>query len=377
MRLAAIDARTASFPLSRERLDIGGVRRLRREYSVVRVSCADGVTGFAYALARGVSAPRIITDWIGSVLREEEITDVAETTHALERQLSSVGAEDVVARAISLVDMALWSIAAQRAGVPLYALLNRRSNQNTEPVPVYRVAVRESGENDEEYSARLRNLREQGYAGVKIVFRPDRESTLRELRLIRDAIGEEGVIIVDGHWSFTSLEDGVEQCRWLEDEDIAWVEDPFPISFSARLVKELRARAPVAIGVGDEMPRARVLELIELDALDVVRVCVSTQGGVSGARDVIEAALSSGLTVSPHVHPEISQHLAFAWPQITHVEMYPPEGTNDASEVFLTEASRLVPVGGRLPVPTGSGSGLEIDWDVVEAHTVPGPTAEL
>jgi len=369
--IAKAEAWTCSFdlPVSLP-LGTGGQLR-RREYSIVRLSTSDGVEGAAYALGRGVAAPRVITDWLAPFLLGRPVGVISELVDELAVSMASIGADDVVARAISLIDMALWDIMGKVEGQPVYRLLGGDRSE----VRVLLGVAPENGEAVGDFVARLGRLVDSGIRAFKVGVSGSHDNLIAHLNQIRSVLGDDVDLVVDAHWALPNIKQAVSFATSLEAFDLAWIEDPFPIYVSSSTTRALRDAIRTPIGCGDEVSRAKMNELMAIDAVDIVRACASTMGGISGSLAVIDHAQSLGMSVSPHVHPEVSRHLALARENVLFVEFYPQGGRFDCADQFIRPLTRVHPGSGAVPAPDRPGLGFDIAWDVVTRHALAGPTS--
>lgn len=121
------------------------------------------------------------------------------------------------------VDQALWDLAAQQAGLPLYRYLGGTSG---------RVRAYASGLDfhldDGAYVRFFRAAHERGFRAFKIkVGHPDVAWDLRRLALLREAVGADVTIMVDANEAWTPKE-AIRRLHLFRDRgfDIFWIEDP-------------------------------------------------------------------------------------------------------------------------------------------------------
>jgi L-alanine-DL-glutamate epimerase-like enolase superfamily enzyme len=123
--------------------------------------------------------------------------------------------------------------------------------------------------------------------------------------------------------------------------------------------------------------------LIANDALDIVQADVYYFGGLIRSMKVARMAHAMGKTHVPH----ISSGLGYLY-MVHFVSAIPNAGefhefkglTNPASLPYTCATSTLTTEGGVVTVPTGPGSGIEIDPDFIKKHLIlkrdRGPMAE-
>ncbi|WP_244632238.1 MULTISPECIES: hypothetical protein [unclassified Microbacterium] len=138
--VARIDTATAQLPLPAP-LQLGAMTVTRREYSAVQVTDDDGVTGVSYCLSREAPMAEIVERLVAAHARGADADDPTSTWNRMLRGSAIVGRVGLVRRAIGLVDIALWDVAARRAGMPLWRLLGTgdapatRSSSRRTPLP--------------------------------------------------------------------------------------------------------------------------------------------------------------------------------------------------------------------------------------------------
>src|SRR5690606_29349960 len=108
-------------------LNLGAMTVTRREYCGVEVSTSEGTRGQSYALTREAPMAEIVDRLIAAHVVGADADDPAAAWDRAYRGSAIVGRVGLVRRALGLVDVALWDIAAQRAGLPLWKLLGNDS----------------------------------------------------------------------------------------------------------------------------------------------------------------------------------------------------------------------------------------------------------
>ena len=255
----------------------------------------------------------------------------------------------------------------KRVGAPLADLLGRRRDE----VPLCGVGgySRQGGDD-------IAALQEEmaAYAGIgcrafKVTIGVDDPATdARRVAAAREAIGDDAALVVDAFRSFASLEDALRRLRLIEAHDLSYVEDPFSESL-APLVAELRRRTGMLIGLGENLGGHRAFhQLIESDAVDVVRCDATVIGGVRELMASASLASARGLEVSTHVHPHVHVHFGAALGNLhpAGLEYLAPDSGLDAFHELL--ATQLEIRDGCAVVPDRPGLGLEFDWGAVERY---------
>jgi L-alanine-DL-glutamate epimerase-like enolase superfamily enzyme len=359
----------ASFPLATP-LRLGGGEIRVREFLLVRITTRSGIEGKAFALSRGLPSDVFISETLAPVLVGSDPAPILELVAACAATVSAPSRPGLVTRAISLVEIALWDIKAQRAGAPLWRLLGGYRAQ----IPALLVAGYLTDDTTpEELGERLGSLGHAGYRLLKIARAQTPELTRRLVEKARLALPTSSGIVVDVLWAWHTSTAAQRELRdWGRDLDLAWLEDPFPPA-DWKSCRDLRERSGLRIGVGDEVTDPYVLRnLIELGAIDVARTDATSLGGIDAWREVSAYARLQGLEVSPHAYPEVHVHCACAWPGSCAVELFEPHSPYWPTGLFVSGGP--VVRDGMVHAPEAPGLGFELDWECIERHRV-GPAA--
>lgn len=221
-----------------------------------------------------------------------------------------VGRGGVVHMAQSMVDIALWDLAAQRAGVPLWRLLGAHHlslrSYNTDGGWLNRTV--------EELIAEMGQLVEEGWDRVKMkVGRPEWREDVQRVRAVRRALPDHVTLMCDANQGW-DLKTAVRILPYLEEAEIDWIEEPLhpdDVEGHARLAASTR----IPIAVGESLySREAFSQFISARALGVAQVDVTRVAGVTEWLQVAADASAHGLWVVPHAGDmmQVHQHLIAA-----------------------------------------------------------------
>lgn len=333
-----------------------------REFVLVRVRTSDGVEGAAYALSRGAPVDLTVTEVLAPLLLGRSALDIPRRIEDLTRAVVALGPTGVVLRAISLLDICLWDIKGQVAGLPVWRLLGGY-REAAEVMMVAPYAAPQ--ETDAQYAARLFEPAARGYAALKLYPLADPLAMARRLEAVRGAVGDQVGLVVDMAWSWRTVQQAVEAVQAWDDFGLSWVEDPFPAS-DWHAIRALADAVRTPIGAGDEVSvRSTMDALITERAVDLVRLDATAIGGFSQFASVRESAHRAGYAISPHAYPEIHRHCVFAWPDVGPLEIFPPGSPTWGASRFLATEIDLPRGSTEIPAPTDAGLGLRVDWAAV------------
>jgi L-alanine-DL-glutamate epimerase-like enolase superfamily enzyme len=224
------------------------------------------------------------------------------------------------------------------------------------------------GEDPETFAERIADRVDQGFKAIKIAYSGVPGHATDRLRATRERIGGDVQLVVDAAWAWGSVDEAVGVVEQWSAYDLAWVEDPFAAT-EVEMISALRGACDAPIGAGDAMTSLETLAaLLAADALDVVRLDITQLGGVGPFQAAMAFASLYGRPVSPHIYPEVHQHLAFARPGVSYVELFPDDHPFWRTARFVRSDLGTRIDRGWLTAPTQPGVGIEIDWTVVADH---------
>jgi L-alanine-DL-glutamate epimerase-like enolase superfamily enzyme len=280
-----------------------------REFALVRVRADGGPAGYAYTLTRdGAVAEQIRKTiagiYLGTPVAEREAT----YTLAWRRSLASHAA-GIGLRALSIVDLACWDLAARLAERSIADLLGGR-NQAMPATAIIGYPPGTMG--PAETGAQTAELYAAGWRRFKAPTGGSDERSAARLRAAR-AAAPDAWLGMDAAWTYDDVETAADFVNAIPDVRLGWFEDVFPPGDAGRLA-QLRQRTDVPIAQGDEQGGLYYPEaLILARAVDVIRLDLTCMGGITAGRRVIDQALAAGLGFAPHMFPHIHSQVLSAW----------------------------------------------------------------
>jgi D-galactarolactone cycloisomerase len=297
---------------------------------------------------------------------------VARDPLAIARHVRTIETIDFHAGRYWPLEVALWDIAGQVAGLPVATLLGGA----TDALPAYASCGMHLPA-IERASSVLR-LRDEGFRAVKIRVDPNKlEDGLAAVAATRDAVGDSMAIMVDLNQGWRMAGDTSRSldpvaaraiAERLADHDVLWMEEPLT-GTDLRGLAALRASAPGIRIAGGEMTRtfAESLAALDADAFDVHQPDVVLAGGMLRGRTLGELALARNRWYTPHTWTNgigllANLHVVAAVGGGPFVEFpYDPPGwTPERRDFMLAEPVRPGP-DGMLRVPSSPGLGIALD----------------
>jgi len=290
------------------------------------ISTDDGVVGTGYTGLEGDGEElikQVIDNYYAPRLVGRDPFEVKNIWEDLQwGRLHWIGRAGVTQMAQAAVDIALWDIMAQAAGVPLWKLLG---GDKAQTIKTYNTDGGWLNWSLEELVADTRRFVEEGWSGVKVkVGKADPWEDYRRIKAVREAIGDEIMLMVDANmvWDINTARMLGKQ---LEDFHIKWIEEPLhpdDVHGHATLARELVT--PIALGES-LYHRYQFRDYIAADAVDVVQADVTRVGGITEWMRIANLASCYNLPVVPHIGDmmQVHQHLVAATPNAPMLEYIP------------------------------------------------------
>jgi galactonate dehydratase len=365
----------------------------------VRVHTDSGLVGCGetYYTPRAVSA--YIHEFLAPLVMGLDATAPEALWETAYRAAAKFGGKGLELRALSAVDVAVWDLVAQAAGMPLYKVLGGPVSTS---VPAYNTCAGPTygrgwrpGHGDSTETGRLDDLAgflerpaelageliDEGFGGMKIwpfdqiakdkggtiIGHADLARGLEPFRLIREAVGMDIEIMAEGH-GFWSLGAAKTIAKGLEPYEPAWIEDLI-LADSPEALAELKRSTSIPVLASEYlMTRFEYAPMIRSGAVDHVMIDPTWCGGITEARRIIALADAARLPVTMHdcTGPFTllaGIHLALSSPNATYQEVvraylrfvYPD---------YLDDRVELV--NGRILPPTRPGIGGELRPDLLD-----------
>ncbi len=359
-RVVAIRSGTAVLPLPAP-LRLGPLEIREREYAAVEIETDDGLIGNAYCLTRNAPVAACVERLVAPVVSGRHV-DPAVCWDACSRATVTIGRSGLVVRAIGLVDVALWDVAAQAAGVPVWRLLRSEGEPGTTPVMIVS-AYPLSDRTPESLADDVIRHADAGFGLLKVARDADPDRMRRLLAAVAARLPANARLVVDAGFAWRSAAEALSELPAWGDVPLAWLEDPLVPEDAAGCAR-IRREGPHPVGVGDEVSHDSTYRaLVDADALDVLRLDAIAIGGITPALRVLELAEAHELPVSFHVYPEVSIHLATGRNGAI-VEIFDPvAGGNPLDPAHLLGAGGPHVAQGRAAPPSGPGLAYHLDGD--------------
>jgi L-alanine-DL-glutamate epimerase-like enolase superfamily enzyme len=338
-------------PISDAKVSTGRQKPLTEvAFLFVEAQTSDGHGGMGFSYSKRAGGPGLFAHAceIAPNLIGEDPNDVGRLWTKLVWAGASVGRSGLATQAIAAFDNCLWDCKAKRAGLPLAKLLGAYRDS----VFCYNTS---GGFLSTPIDVLLDNIDrslEAGIGGIKIkVGQPDWRADLRRLEAVQKRLDGRAALMVDANQQWdrpTALRMG----RAMESCGLTWIEEPLD-AYDAEGHAALAAALDTPIASGEMLTSAAEhLELIRLNAVDILQPDAPRVGGISQFLRVAALADQKGLGLAPHFAMEIHLHLAATYPRETWVEHF------DWLDPLFNERQQIQ--GGRMILSNRPGLGVTL-----------------
>jgi L-alanine-DL-glutamate epimerase-like enolase superfamily enzyme len=363
MLITGVRTVTCDIPLSKP-IVMGELRFDSREYCLVFVDTDQGVTGLGVGMTRNAPVAAIVERNLSPLLLGQDPLMTEAMWDRLYYRNLTIAGRGIFMRALSAVDIALWDIKGQAAGLPIWQLLGGARDRI--PLSVAGGYVGEDTTKDD-LAREVADYVGRGFSIVKISAGELHDDTER-LRVSADVVAGRAALAYDAHWAWRGLYEVVPTVRTWASLGLAFIEDPLAPELVAR-APELRAATGIPLALGeDAVGRWAFQQLLTACRPDIVRVDATTVGGLSEAVKVCALASVESRPVIPHVFPEVHVHLAAAFPVVMAVEMTVPEYEIDLLYRLFKEWVTIE--SGVIQAPRRPGLGVSLDDAAVTRYQV-------
>ena len=293
-----------------------------------RIDTDDGLSGFGFTgthahLPSDQLIARCVATCHAPLLIGEDAHDVQRLWLKLARNpaLQWIGRAGITTLSQAAIDIALWDLKAKAAKVPLWKLLG---GQVREKVRAYNTDIGWLSIADDKLVDGAKRAVQDGFSGIKIKVGSTVERDLRRLEAVRQAIGPDVTLAVDGNgkWDLATC---LRFCRGAEPFDTYWFEEPLwhdDVKGHAQLARA----TTIPVALGEQLyTQDAFAEFFHQQAIHWVQPDVTRMGGLTEVLRVCEAANAYRLPVAPHAGDmsQVHVHLSYAHPACAVLEYIP------------------------------------------------------
>lgn len=330
------------------------------DYTIVFIDTDAGITGIGEACSvfkrRGSLLRADVEVLAASVIGE----DPFRITHLVGRMDQTL---DGVEEAKAGIEMALWDIVGKALNTPVYNLLGGKVRER---IPLSYSIPFGSPEQMAGFAAERVKA---GHRTIKVkVGSEDGARDIAAVKAIRDAIGPDLKLRVDGNMGWPTAKHAIRMIRAMERWDLELVEQPLP-AHDLDGMAEVRRNIGVPLMADESIrdPRS-AMEVIRRGAADIANVYVTEAGGLLKATRIFAMCEAAGIPCMIGSMPEFG--IGTAAQIHLGVAMTNLGPDSDTCGVLYHEEDLLKPAlrieNGFSYPPEGPGLGVTIDEAVFE-----------
>ena len=205
------------------------------------------------------------------------------------------GNEGIMNDGIGAIDVALWDLKAKINNEPLWKTLGG----STRYVKVYSSGI-DMPLTDQEIADLYENAASQGISAGKLKVGIDRDSDIRRIGIMNDALKKSGKpvqLLIDSN-EYWSPKQAIRNIKTIEDQfEIFWVEEPAR-RWDYRGLRKVSESITAAVATGENLADIKdFMPLFQNEALDVAQIGIGTSG-ITGMMKVADMAYGYEIPVS-------------------------------------------------------------------------------
>ena len=338
------------------------------ESVIVVIKTNHGITGYGecspYTSINGESIDTcfIVGQYFARIMKGKDPLQIKKCIQAMDKII--YGNSSIK----SAFDMALYDIAAQHAGLPLYKFLGGKNNKTL--TTDMTVSIGEP----EKMAADALKYKEQGFPTIKVKLGESKEKPARlsrsggdveRIAAIRKAVGKDIPLRIDANQGW-KVRTAIEILNDLEEYNIQHCEEPIA-RWNFMKLRKVKMNSPIEI-MADETccDHHDAKRLIDLDACHSINIKLGKSGGIFNAKKMIglcekaKLPMQLGAFMESRLGITAAAHLALCSDDIIHCDFDTPlMFTEDpVSGGVVYEANGVV----KVPEVPGLGASINEEW---------------
>ncbi|RXK60469.1 dipeptide epimerase [Lacibacter luteus] len=259
----------------------------------------------------------IVGQYLAKALKGKDPLQIEDCTKAMDRIITRN--ESIK----SAFDMALYDIAAQHAGLPLYKFLGGKKDKLISTDMTVGLG------SPEKMAAKAMEYKAAGFPSIKVKLGTTTTEDVARIKAIRAAIGHELPLRIDANQGW-SVETAIATLQALKEFGIEHCEEPIA-RWNYMALSEVRKNSPIKI-MSDEscFDEHDAERLAKLNACDYFNVKLGKSGGIFHALKIVEVAkahnlkLQVGCFMESRLAITALVHFAYSSDLIVHYDLDTP-----------------------------------------------------
>jgi D-galactarolactone cycloisomerase len=370
LAITRVEALACSVPL-RQPVSQGLGQAVKRDTVIVKVTTADGLTGFgeSYNARAPLAVAATVSTTLADLCTGMSAAATGEVWERFEsRVLANHGTCAACVCAMSGIDMALWDIKGKALGQPLYRLLGGSAR----PVPSYAGGFALGYADPVAVADEALACVALGFRAVKLRLGDTLSRDLARTAAMRGAVGDDIAILADANCRY-SVDDVRAAMPVLAQARVGWLEEPFP-PYRDRNYRAAAHIALMPLAAGENCyTRYDFQRLIDQGAVSVLQPDLSRCGGITEAVRIATLASAAGLPVCTHgCHTGLNMAASVHFlASIDNARYFEGDGSGDnpMRSALCSASYDLAPDGTVRPLE-GAGIGVAVDEEFLRAHPI-------
>jgi len=277
-----IEIFTLAIPLHRPFIiSLGAIKSA--ENVIIKIRTSTGIVGFGecspFAIIQGETAETAaaVGSYFAKYLIGENALDIAKNLAAMDKLM--YGNRSIK----SAFDMAFYDIAAQHAGLPLYAFLGDDGDKKIETD--YTVSLQDKAA----MAADAQEIQAKGFPVIKVKLGENGPKDVARIQAIRDAVGMQIPLRIDANQGWT-LEEAIETLQALAPFHIQHCEEPIAREQFMDLPL-VQSASPIPIMADESCCTAQdAKNLIRIKGCNLLNIKLGKSGGIQEALRIVKLA---------------------------------------------------------------------------------------
>jgi L-alanine-DL-glutamate epimerase-like enolase superfamily enzyme len=316
----------------------------------------------------------IIDRGLAPLLQSRDPLEIRGLWELMRHHSTWYGTGGIATFAISAIDIALHDLKGKALGVPVYDLLGGKVKPRFRAVASIILDMVDLEATAREFAGYV----SRGYTAVKggwgknpeTAFGLDAKRDLLLVKMVREAIGDDVAFMVDvGTHVKWDVAHAIQMTRKFEEYGISWIEEPLPPhDFDGYL--RLRHSIKTLIATGEKEWTVQGFQrMIDSHIADFLMPDVGKAEGITGVKQVIEAAALKNVFYNPHswstaINTAASLHLCASATNAIFFELKP--NPNPMQHELVEDP--IDQVNGYVEAPQKPGLGITVRDHVVQKY---------
>jgi D-galactarolactone cycloisomerase len=218
----------------------------------------------------------------------EALMHMRKSTETLAIQCGESGP---ISQVIAGLDVAIWDIAGQQAGEPLWKLLGGESPK---------VRVYASGLNPTLPEQRAAESKKQGHTAFKLKVGFGKKRDVTNLKMLRKTLGDDVRLMADANQGW-ALDEAIDYAPYLAEFNLYWLEEPLRADVPWTEWQSLKHGTDIPLAAGENIASDAMFDdALRRGIFDIVQPDLAKWGGITACFPLAQRIINADLIYCPH-----------------------------------------------------------------------------